>query len=230
MDEVNENKGLKKKTLIKLLVISVVLFFIVFGSLRLYRLTKVQGDTYEYAGPTGNFVFDVVENDGIKQHILKVYTYEQDGKQHEKVIPLRYGPKEMNDINAEKDIDNKLLLDPSKEDTLRTQIYITQDPALIEASNRDSIVAGLEIMKVVGDYSFGIYKIPMKMAVLEKNDSNMTVVTCKDVTHSTGVILIKFGSNNRIYSEEDCIVIEATSNRDLIRVADRLVLDLLGVF
>ena len=147
MEEIT--KKVNKNYLVKILILSVVIFFIVFGSLRLYRIIKVDRSTYTFDGATGQFTFNIVENNKLKQHVVSVYVFEDDGKEHEKVIPLRYGPKEMKDITVEKDIDNLVLLDLSKEDTLKDLIYITQDPKLVEESNRDSIVASLEIMKVV---------------------------------------------------------------------------------
>ena len=223
-------KKTRKNYLIKLIVVSVVVFFVVFGSLRIYRIFKAEGSTYIYNGATGQFSFDIVENNGLKQHVVRVYVFEDDGKEHEKVIPLRYGPKEMDDITVEKDIDNLVLLDLTKEDTLKNSIYITQDPKLVEESQRDSIVASLEIMKVVWDYSFGVYKIPMQMAYTSKGSTNLPIITCKDTESNKGVIFLKYGNGNRIYSEEGCVILEATTSEGLIKVADRLVLDLLGVF
>src|SRR3989344_1023506 len=228
MEEIT--KKVNKNYLVKILILSVVIFFIVFGSLRLYRIINVDRSTYTFDGATGQFTFNIVENNKLKQHVVSVYVFEDDGKEHEKVIPLRYGPKEMKDITVEKDIDNLVLLDLSKEDTLKDLIYITQDPKLVEESNRDSIVASLEIMKVVGDYSFGVYKIPMQMAYTAKGSTNLPIITCKDTESSKGVIFLKYGNGNRIYSEEGCVILEATTSEGLIKVADRLVLDLLGVF
>src|SRR3989344_2594678 len=229
MEEIATKKT-GKNYLIKIIVMSVVIFFVVFGSLRIYRIFKAEGSTYTYDGATGQFSFDIIENNGLKQHVVRVYVFEDDRKEHEKVIPLRYGPKEMDDITVEKDIDNLVLLDLSKEDTLKNLIYITQDPKLVEESQRDSIVASLEIMKVVGDYSFGVYKIPIQMAYTSKGSTNLPIITCKDTDNGKGVILLKYGGANRIYSEEGCVILEATTSEDIIKVADRLVLDLLGVF
>ena len=223
----------KKSRWVKYLIFSAVVFLVVFGALRLYRLSKLYGNSYEFEGATGNFAFEVVENNGLKQHILNVYTFEEDGKEHQKVIPLRYGPKEMSDIIVEKEVDNLLLLKTGDEDSLREIIYITQDPILVDVTNRDSIVASLEIMKVIGDYSFGVYKIPIKMAYTINKTSgadDLPIITCNDVRDHQGVILLKIGENNRIYSDNGCIILEAKSNKDLIRVSDRLILDILGVF
>ncbi|MBS3149877.1 hypothetical protein J4455_04270 [Candidatus Woesearchaeota archaeon] len=222
----------KNNTLIRLGVISLVLFLVVFSSLRVYRAIKLDNSEYVYNGATGNFAFEVVETNGLRQHIVTVYTFEDDKKEHEKVIPLQFGPKEMDDIVVEKDIDNLLLMG-SKEDSLRDMIYITQDPLLIGESKRDSLVASLEIMKVVGNYTFGVYKIPINLAYTYDNknvEQKLPIVTCDDVLSNRAIVLIKKGNSNRIYSDKGCVILEAVSNKDLIRVADRLILDLLGVF
>lgn len=227
MEEQKNNNNL-----IRLGIISLVLFLVIFGSLRIYRVIKLENSNYVYNGVTGDFSFEVVENDGLKQHILTVYAFESDRKEHEKIIPLRYGPREMNDIIVEKDIDNLLLMDLEKE-SLKDILYITQDPLLIEESKRESLVASLELMKVIGNYSFGVYKIPTYLSYTyldEKVQQKLPVVTCKDVTDNKAILLIKKGNSNRIYSDKGCVIIEAVSNKDLIRVADRLILDLLGVF
>src|SRR3990167_3897543 len=125
-----------KNYFIKIIVVSVVIFFVVFGSLRIYRIFKAEGSTYTYDGATGQFSFDIIENNGLKQHVVRVYVFEDDGKEHEKVIPLRYGPKEMDDITVEKDIDNLVLLDLSKEDTLKEQNYIIQYQKIITERQR----------------------------------------------------------------------------------------------
>ena len=59
---------------------------------------------------------------------------------------------------------------------------------------------------------------------------DLPIITCNDVRDHQGVILLKIGENNRIYSDNGCIILEAKSNKDLIRVSDRLILDILGVF
>lgn len=222
----------KSNTLIKLGVISLVLFLVIFASLRIYRAVKLDESNYIYNGATGDFAFEVVENNGLKQHIITVYTFENDKKEHEKIIPLQFGPKEMDDILVEKDVDNLLLMSPGEE-SLRDLMYITQDYVLIDESKRDSLVASLELMKVIGNYTFGVYKIPVNLAYTydhENINPKLPIVTCRDVTDNKAVILIKKGDNNRIYSDKGCVIIEGVTNKDLIRVADRLILDLLGVF
>ena len=61
------------------------------------------------------------------------------------------------------------------------------------------------------------------------NDSNLPVINCNNVSESVGVIKFIVGDENKIYGEGGCVILESASEKELIKVADRLSLTLLGV-
>ena len=74
---------------------------------------------------------------------------------------------------------------------------------------------------------FNLPTFPGLIRPVEGND--LPVITCEDVSDSRSVILFDIGDENRIYSQEGCVIMEAVNEDELIRVADRLTLTTLGI-
>ena len=150
---------------------------------------------------------------------------------HKYSIPLRNDPKIIEDIPVE-DLDKINWLEKSLESTnynvLAKRIYLTFDPE--KYSGGDLGIAGGEIVKILGSSSTGVYKIPTGGAVTKPLDESAQIIkTCEDANYETGIILLTLGDENKVYTEEDCIIVKGKNYVDLIKSADRFLLALLGI-
>lgn len=163
-------------------------------------------NTYEYNG----FEVTQIKLNKYAGYVTKVYI-----NQHKEptFMNTRYDPRSLEDIKTE-DVKDEIIN--------KSQIYITLNPY----ANLTGITtqAALEINNLVEFF----YLIPVNSAFTEAY-GNHTVKTCKDANEETAVIRLGLGGENKIYKNKDCIILEAISEEDLIRAADRLVFHLLGV-
>lgn len=137
------------------------------------------------------------------------------GRPH--IINLHYGPRELEDIVVESGVRNVILS--------AKKIYVSFDP---EMSNR-VVVGAMDIVKVTGTHPvWGIFKITTQ-AALTKSDGENIVKTCKDAKEGDVVIVFESANDTKIYYDEDCVILQAKNDSDLVRVSDRLVYILLGV-
>jgi len=133
------------------------------------------------------------------------------------IVYLHHGPKEVEDIKSE-NLKDKIL--NSK------QIYATFNPSMPGPPTTFAII---DIVKVTGTNSeWGIFKIPTKATITESDGIN-EVKTCADATSDISVILLKLGDKTEIYSEGNCIIIEAETEEDIVKASNKLVYELLGV-
>ncbi len=148
---------------------------------------------------------------------ITVYsTYSNKLNEEPHIVNLRYGPKDLEDIKVEKSLKETILNSD--------QIYITTNP---NESGKISI-ATIDIGKVLGTADWGVFKISTSSALTEPF-GNITVKTCKDAVDKTTVLYLKTGNETRLYSEDRCIILEGKTEDDVIKLADRLTLNLLGV-
>src|SRR3989344_6744361 len=115
------------------------------------------------------------------------------------------------------------------------KIYMTFSP---NYSGGDLALAGGELARVFGTAGYGIYNVPTGGAYIEapKFYSEVPVITCTNAGRGgpagesiIGVIWFKLGDENRVYNDGDCVILEGKSYTDLIKVADRFLLEVLGV-
>jgi len=153
------------------------------------------------------------------------YTIVQKGNQPYQ-IPFYYHPSELEDIPVDKFIRDKFF---SLRDN-NGSIYITMDP---DGNNNTIVIAGVEIAKVTGT-RYGLLNVDTHSAFIRqpKNataDTGTPIVTCSDANNKTMVIWITLSQKNIVYSYGNCVILEAINYRDMIRVADRLMYQLLGI-
>ena len=77
--------------------------------------------------------------------------------------------------------------------------------------------------------TLGAYDIYLRKGFTTNNTFNFPVITCNDSTSAVPVIYYKHGNSTIIHSENNCIIAEASSNSDFIRVKDRIIYSMLGV-
>jgi len=153
------------------------------------------------------------------------YTIVQKGNQPYQ-IPFYYHPSELEDIPVDASIRDKFF---SLRDN-NGSIYITMDP---DGNNNTIVIAGVEIAKVTGQ-RYGLLNVDTHSAFIKppKNttvDTGTPVVTCSDANNKIMVIWITLSQKNIVYSYGNCVILEATNYRDMIKVADRLMYNLLGI-
>ena len=129
---------------------------------------------------------------------------------------LRYDPESLEDIELDRTIFHKI-----SDDTI---IFITIDP--FANLTGKTTVAALEIDKFIDNKFF--LNIRVNSSVTEEY-SDYPIKTCADGTEDSTVIWLKLGEENRIISEDNCIIVEGQTQEDLIRGADRLALYLIGI-
>jgi hypothetical protein len=188
-----------------------------------------KASTYTYQGRTDNFSFQITRTNDFTQHFLQVFTQEN-GLTHEKLIPFQYGPKELQNIYLEKDIYKKVVGDQ----TSKTKIFLTQDIKLISITNQSSVIAEQEIGKVTGTANYSVFKIPTK-AAFTYNDGTLTltadqVIDCKYANSKVAVILFQLGNETKIYSENECVIVQGKDSDGIKKAATKLSYHLLGVF
>ncbi len=125
-----------------------------------------------------------------------------------------YFPTEVESINASGDISGKL-----KD---RLEIDITSN---FNDTYADSIALAQYQMGLVLN-NFNMFT---RNGFTGKNPSNFTIITCKDATNFVPVIYFKSSNSTNIFLKDNCIIAEAATRADVIRVKDRLVYGILGV-
>ena len=140
-------------------------------------------------------------------------------KQYE--IPLRNKPQELEAIPVDDEVRQKILNSRG--------VFITMQPEL----DQKAAIAGIQLAKVLGTADYGIFKIPVQGAftlpINTTNTSDYPVKTCQDATPDIRVIILTLGGENKAYVTADCVIIKATDEGNLIKVAEAVVLKLLNV-
>lgn len=73
------------------------------------------------------------------------------------------------------------------------------------------------------------YNVYIRKGFTSNNTFNFPIITCKDSTTNVPVVYFRQGNSSKIYEEGDCIIAEANSSVEIIRVKDRLLYSMLGV-
>lgn len=91
------------------------------------------------------------------------------------------------------------------------------------------VKAGVQISRLTGS-RYQVFNIPTSSA-LTRPEPNTTipVMTCANATPTTVVLQIRLSGRNVVSAQGDCVLLEAASADDSIRVAERFGYALLGV-
>ena len=104
----------------------------------------------------------------------------------------------------------------------RVEIDATSDA---NSTYKESIALAQHQMRLTLD-SYNVY---LFQGFTTNNSFNFPVVTCNNATSSVPVIYFKESNSTDIEIRDNCIITKASSDRDFIRVKDRLVYSMLGV-
>ena len=73
-----------------------------------------------------------------------------------------------------------------------------------------------------------VYNANVNSAVT-KEYKNLTIKDCIDVNKGTSIIKLTLNNETKVTSENDCIIIGGKTEEDLIKLADKLMFNILGV-
>lgn len=148
--------------------------------------------------------FDVIKVQQDKYTGYVVYTYINN--QGPYIINTRYDPKSLEDFEIENNLKSKIF---------KTNIYISYKD--LDILTGKSIIAGKTIKDIIEE----IYKIPV---TTEENSK-----TCQDVSSNSSVIRFELGDENKVYSENDCIIMKGITEEDFIKGSNLLIYKTLGI-
>lgn len=139
-------------------------------------------------------------------------------------VSFVYGPKEVENIPVFGKV-NDLILKANK-------LYITTEPDYPSRVGK----AQVEISKITSPRTsnFGMLNIPTINTVTYipeelKNRYNYPEITCKNATLNQTVIYLKIGNKTQIYNDSFCVIVEGLNDTEVVKAADRLVYNLLGI-
>jgi len=199
----------------KQLIIGIIVLVLVVAAVMLIaKFTREDPSQYDY----NFFKFE-------KQGMLWITYAEKDGQPYK--IPFYYHPSELEDIVAHEGVEG-ILLKASNEKS-NSIVYITLDPEL----ESKAVVAAVEISRLTGE-RYNILNLKTKGALTRPPTDSIAstqspIVTCADASEDTIVIYMTLSKANFIHVEQGCIVLEATSTEDLVRVADRFAYMIIGI-
>jgi len=73
------------------------------------------------------------------------------------------------------------------------------------------------------------YNIFVRKGFTTNNTFNLPIITCNNSTLNVPVIYFRYSNVTNIHMENNCIIAEASTNADFIKVKDRLLYGILGV-
>ena len=79
------------------------------------------------------------------------------------------------------------------------------------------------------ELTLSAYNIYLRKGFTANTTFNLPVITCSGATSNVPVVFFKYGNSTNIHYQNDCVIAEAASNQDFIRIKDRLLYAILGV-
>lgn len=211
-ESLTESKKPKTKQFLILIGIIIILFLAIIVIPQ--YLKKAEFESNKYNG------FDFVEqDDGLW------YTMVQKGVQPY-WIPFYYHPKDLEDIPVDSNIKGKFFEMRDNNGT----IFITLDP---DAGDNNVVIAGVEISRITGS-RYDLLNVPTRSAFIKPPSSGSAetetpIVTCADSNNKTLVVWLTLSHSNIAYSYDYCVRLEAKDYKEMIKVADRTMYQLLGI-
>ena len=79
------------------------------------------------------------------------------------------------------------------------------------------------------EQNLGKFNMYIRKGFTSDNTYNMPVITCNDSTDIVPVIYFKDSNRTKVFLEENCIIVEGSSELDFIKIKDRLFYSFLGI-
>ena len=164
----------------------------------------------ENAIQVGNYTFYDLGNNAFGTYVV----IDNNQKQ---LVQFRLDPREAGNVS----LDEEALIDIVS----AKKIYITSDPLGKDLGN--VAIAAYQISRIIG-----LSNIPTVGAYTrdsEPPNPNVPLKTCNDATNTTTVIILETGDFTGISEKDYCVHISGTNNTEMIKAADKLGMNLLGI-
>ncbi|MBI2124551.1 hypothetical protein HYT92_02055 [Candidatus Pacearchaeota archaeon] len=169
-------------------------------------------------GTTFSFVFfgfqpqsDVVKHNGMK---FVRYADRWEAEINGKRAAFSFLPAEITDLNASDDF-SKMLQN-------KIEIDVTYDS---NDTYKESIALAQHQMGLV----LSQYGVFMRKGFINNNTFNVPVITCNDSSANVPVVYFKTANSTNIRVENNCVIAEASSEVNFLKIKDRLLYGILGV-
>ncbi len=210
---------------IELLIAWIVIFAVIIS---FFVIRARSSHSFTYQGKNAEYKFDV-------QQIGVVTFYRPhvvfNGKEY--VYAFRNKPQDLKDISLEEGLENKLNRPKGLQD-----LYVTKDVNLTTLTSGSVSVIVAPMITILGKTDAGLYQIRVTSAYtsFHAGEPIAPVVDCSTVNlnakvnKTIGVVLVKLGNENKVYSDGDCIVVEGKDTDGLVKSAEKFAYNLIGVF
>jgi len=125
-----------------------------------------------------------------------------------------YFPTEIENIDLSADLTNKI------SNTL--QIDSTYDLS-------DSYTEAISLAQFNLGQSLAVLNIHLRTGLTQTNEYALPIITCSDATEQIPIIYFKESDQTKVYLENNCIIAEAATEIDFIRIKDRLLYSILKI-
>lgn len=195
------------KNATRIIILLAVFLVVIVASAYMVQKYKVSKVLFTYNG----FKIRREMDNGGNLYSIDFYLNDNDSPSK---ISVRNNPNDLENIPIESNLKPKLL---------KKEAFITMEPRATGLT----VVGAVEISKVLGNQY--LYGVPTKGALVRDDGTNQTVKTCADADSDTAIVYLLKANTTSIYSEGECVIVEGSSESDIIRASDRLVLTMLGV-
>ena len=201
-----------------------LLFIALIGGIYGFAKYKESKHYFIYHGTNGDYRIDIQTIGNQTDYYL--YAVSQNKLY---LTPLRKKPQDVEPIPLEKNLLGKL----QNSEGPKT-VYITQDYSTPLKTGQLSIINFNELGKILGKAEYGIYKLDVHGAFTDSTNRSRELeipqIDCANTTSKTAVIYLKLGEQNRVYSSDDCIIVEGKDTEGLTLATNKFAYYLLGVF
>lgn len=212
---------MNKETTILFILFTLLLLV---GGVIFYAKHRDQERFFIYHGTNGDYRIELFVNGN--QTDYYVYALSQETLYR---IPLRKSPKDVENIPLEQGLLKKIQRPEGTQ-----HVYLTEDYDTPNKTGQLSLISLIDIGKILGNAEYGIYKLNVQGALTTSTEHSLELevpkITCSNVNSTTAVIYLTLGETNKIYSQDDCIIVEGKDAEGITLAANKLAYYLLGVF
>jgi hypothetical protein len=206
-DSITEESDNTLRNLIYI-VLGIIFVVILFVIIARFYIEPQGPENYEYDGYTFTKVGSVWQTTAFR------------GEQQYDVL-MYYGPRDIVDIPIQKGLYEYVLS--------REFIYLALNETALDTTGfaPQGALAGIEVGKVVGTKNNILNKQTSSALVGRFNETD--TFSCDKVSADVGMIIFTISDTNQVYYRDGCVYVEGTNGENLIKAADRFMLQLVGI-
>ncbi|MBT3394967.1 hypothetical protein HOA59_02080 [archaeon] len=178
-------------------------------------------ESYDWEGPAGSFAFRVDDrNPAVTFHLIKL----KDIKGNIDNIPFEFGPEELESIGYNNEVSDYIFD--------KDFIYVIQNPEDSLILKGRAAITPVTITRLINKDIRPVHNLHANIAISEEYEGysgEIEIVTCEDSSADIGVISLRYGNENSLYVENDCVILEYSDSDGSMKAATALVYHLLGV-